>query len=490
MSRVMAIDVGASSYRIIEGHYNKEEFRIKVLKRFKHTPIIEDGHYRWNITEMVDNLIEVLRREAVEGEPVDAIGFDSFGTDFGLLDHNRVLIEKPVAYRDSISEGISERYFRDARKLYAMSGGTFNTTCTAHILKGLQTAEYKTFAKAENLLFIPDLLAFFFTGIISNEFTIASTSRLVDMEKRQWNKEMLEKLGFKEKLFRPLDEAGKKIGKLKEEISLGIKNLQNTEVIMTAGHDTASAVLTIPEMDHCSFISSGTWSVKGIVSKKPYLTDRACDFQMSNEGQPWGKYRLIRNITGMWLLEECLRNWKQAGEEMDIIQLIEQVENVQSFPSLIYPDSSQFSRPGEMPDKIKKYCSQSGQPVPESPAQIAQVILHSLACEYRRHNEELEAVTGEKIECIFIVGGGRNNQYLNQYTANITGCDVYAGHPEATAAGNILVQLLALGEIQSFYEIPAIVSQNMKVDIFKPDIKADCQNTYQSYLKLVNKECR
>lgn len=440
---------------------------MKVLARFKHEPVMEDGHYRWDVYGITRNVTEVIREAAREGEPVVSIGFDTFGTDFGLLDRDGRLLEKPIAYRDSISNGICGKYFHDD-SLYARIGGSFSGTCTASILKGMREIGHKPLDQAERLLFMPDLMAYLFTGGTVNEATIATTSRLMDIGKREWDYELIEDLGIPGKIFGPLSEAGSTVGRLKREISRGIGNLEDTMVVLAACHDTASAVSIIPRRRGCSFISSGTWSVKGIVCDTPYRSEQACRYQMANEGQPGGRYRLIRNITGLWLMEECVRSWKKEGVTAEIPEIAKQAAGKMAFPSIIDVDAPDFAEAGDMPEKIRKFCQRTGQKIPDTPVDVIQVIVQGLASEYRRHNEQIEEVTGEKIHTIYIVGGGRNNRYLNQCTADATGCRVIAGHPEATAMGNLLIQLWAAGEVASMEEIPAIAGKNVTEEIYVP----------------------
>ena len=467
MGRVMAVDIGASSYRVIEGVYSGGCLSMKVLARFKHEPVMEDGHYRWDVYGITRNVTEVIREAAREGEPVVSIGFDTFGTDFGLLDRDGRLLEKPIAYRDSISNGICGKYFHDD-SLYARIGGSFSGTCTASILKGMREIGHKPLDQAERLLFMPDLMAYLFTGGTVNEATIATTSRLMDIGKREWDYELIEDLGIPGKIFGPLSEAGSTVGRLKREISRGIGNLEDTTVVLAACHDTASAVSIIPRRRGCSFISSGTWSVKGIVCDTPYRSEQACRYQMANEGQPGGRYRLIRNITGLWLMEECVRSWKKEGVTAEIPEIAKQAAGKMAFPYIIDVDAPDFAEAGDMPEKIRKFCQRTGQKIPDTPVDVMQVIVQGLASEYRRHNEQIEEVTGEKIHTIYIVGGGRNNRYLNQCTADATGCRVIAGHPEATAMGNLLIQLWAAGEVASMEEIPAIAGKNVTEEIYVP----------------------
>lgn len=481
--------MGATSYRVIEGNYSGGRLEMKVLARFKHGPVRVDGHYRWNVREMTENIIRTVRSAAESGEPVASIGFDTFGTDFGLLDGEGNLLDMPLAYRDGISDGVQEAYFQEEEKLYEKAGGTFLATSTAHILKGMQAHGYRFLHQAEALVFLPDLLAFFMTGKVVNEVTIATTSRLLDLRNRAWNTELIEKLGIPQRIFHRLSESGTVTGRLRKEISAGVVNLQETVVIAVAGHDTASAVVTVPRREGCSFISSGTWSVKGIVTDRPCLDAAACRADLCNEGQPWGKNRLLRNITGMWLLEECVRSWNAEGKKTGIPDLVFVASQKTEFPAVVYTDAPDFAKAGNMPEKIKAFCHRTGQPVPCTPVDIVQTVIRGLACEYRRHNEQLGQVTGETIKSIYIVGGGRNNRYLNQRTADVTGCGVTAGHPEATAMGNMLIQLWALGEILKTEQFPEIVCRDTPEEMFRPQKEYDGEELYRGYRAMLSKYC-
>lgn len=484
MGRVLAVDIGASSYRVIEGSYRDGQLAMKVLERFKHAPVYEEGHYRWDIEQIAENITAVLREAAKEGEAIDSVGFDSFGTDFGLLDEQGRLLEKPLAYRDAVSDGMYEKYFGREKEWYKTIGGTFGNTSTAHILKGMTESGFAALPKAQYLLFIPDLLTYMFTGKLINEGTIATTSRLLDIHKKEWLSEFIEELGIPPQIFHPLTKSGETVGRLRPDIIKGRENLRETVVVTVACHDTASAVVTIPPMQRCSFISSGTWSVKGIVSQVPYVSQKACKYHMSNEGQPQG-YRLIRNITGLWLIEECVRYWKEEGMDVKIADLAKEADAAEAFPSMIYTDAPDFTKPGKMPEKIKDYCRRTKQQVPETPVEIMQTVVQGLACEYRRHNEELYDVTGQAVKTIYIVGGGRNNGYLNQCTANACSCKVIAGHPEATAMGNLLMQLQAGGEIGSDKEFADIVQRNVPAEIYEPEQMSKWDEKYQFYLRLI-----
>lgn len=485
MGRVIAVDIGGSSYRIIEGIYQDGSFSMKVLKQIRHEAKEENRHLYWDIYEIMENMTKAVCEAAKEGEPILSIGFDCFGTGFGLLDSEGELLDKPVHYLDYMLDDVYEPLVAMQERIYEKTGGTFNTSSMSHVLKGMVDTGYEPLKKAEDFLCVPDLLAYFLTGYKTNESTVSSTSRLLDVNTRDWNRELIRELGIPEKIFLKLSEAGTVIGKLKPEIAGDIPNLKDTVVTMVACHDTASALMTVPQMENCSFISSGSWSVKGIITKDPCVSPEAYKCKMLNERQPWGSYRLLRNIAGLWLVEECVRNWRKEGLEIRIPELMTQAAQAPAFPSMIYTDAPDFVKLGNMPGKIREYCRKTGQKVPESPVEIAQTIIQGLACEYRRHNEELESITGEKIRTIYIVGGGRNNRYLNQWTADMCGCRVITGHPEATAMGNLLVQLWAHKEIASVSEFVKIADQDVPQEVFKPMPREDMEQRYERYLQLV-----
>ena len=486
MSRVLAVDVGASSYRVIEGIYKDGRLSMNELARFKNEPVLRKGHYYWNVYQMKYNIMNVLKKAGKKGEAVSSIGFDTFGTDFGLLDESGKLIEEPVAYRDNLSDGMYEKYFIREEQLYKRTGGTYATTSTAHILAGMKEQMNDSLKRAGRLLFLPDLLAWLFTGRIVNEYTIATTSRLLCVEKRTWDKELIKELGLPVHIFGPLAEPGTIVGHIDRRISKGLPNLKETVVTAVACHDTASAVVTVPEIENSSFISSGSWSVKGIVSKEPYTSKNACLYKMSNEGQPEGKYRLIRNIAGLWILEECVRNWNENGMNLNIPELVNLTAEKEDFPSMIYTGAPEFEKPKDMPEKIRDYCLKTGQKIPADPTDVVRTIINGLAMEYRKHNEELEEVTGNPVKTLYIVGGGSKNRLLNQCAADASGCTVLCGHPEAAAMGNILMQLWGQKEIKSLEAFSRIAVEGRCQEKYIPDIsqKKKWDERYEKYQKL------
>lgn len=487
MARVIAVDIGASSYRVIEGLYANGSFKMNVLARYKHGPLKQkDGHYHWDVLSIKENVVKTIRQAASSGEPILSIGFDSFGTDFGLLDENLQLLDLPIAYRDYMSDGMVEKYFANERDLYYKIGGSIVASTTASIMKGMIEKGYLPIRKAKHMLFIPDLMGYLLTDKMTCESTIATTSRLLDIRTQEWDVDLIKSLGIPSSIFHKLTEAGTVLGKLKREISDGIKNLENTVVVSVAGHDTASAVSIIPQCEHCSFISSGTWSVKGIVSDKAYTGELAGQYRMCNEGQPGKKIRLLRNITGLWLLEECMKDWKNRGKEIEVSELAKAAKVSEPFPSMIFPDASDFTKQGDMPRKIQDYCKKTSQRIPETPIEFMQTIVNGLANEYRRSNEELEVVTGKAINTIYIVGGGSKNELLNQQTADITNCKVIAGHPEATAMGNIMIQLLTDQVIEDQDMFLEAIFGDVPEKIYLPHHTEELNEQYQKYLDLIN----
>lgn len=484
MVRVLAVDIGAGSYRVMEGELADGRISMKELARFSHAPVCSGGHYYWDVNRIMDNLTGVIKEAANRGEEIRSIGFDTFGTDFGLLDKDGSLLAQPFAYRDSISDGIRERYFADDQSLYESIGGTYTLPSTAHILLGMKEQGLQILKKAKRLLFLPDLLGYLFTGNAVNEYTIATTSRLLDIRRRTWDDDLIKELGLPGEIFHPLSDSGTVIGTLRKEIVSGIKNLKHTVVTAAACHDTASAAVTIPEIPDSSFISSGSWSVKGIISSQVYTSNEAYKFRMCNEGQPGRKYRLLRNIAGLWILEECVRSLQKQGRKICIPQLAAEAQSARPFPSMIYTDAEDFEKPGDMPLKIQMFCRRTGQRIPETPEELMQTIVGGLACEYRRHNEELAIVTGEKISGLYIVGGGLKNQFLDQSAADASGCTVTLGHPEATALGNLLVQYQALGEIGSVEAAAGMAENDIKKRVYIPGQTEQWEEKYRVYKKL------
>lgn len=439
----LAFDIGAGSGRAILGTLDGCKVTLEEIHRFPNEMILRDGHYYWDINKLFGELMTGLRIcvKKLNVIPV-SIGIDTWGVDFGLLDGNNQLIGNPFAYRDSLTEEAMEQVFKSIRpkELYSKTGIQFMRFNTLFQLWALKKKFPNLLLQADKLLFVPDLLGYLFTGNVFSEYTIASTSQLLNPKTRNWYPDLLIRLGLPIHVLEDIVEPGTQIGTLKPGIlsELGINPIS---LIAVGAHDTASAIAAIPaEGRNWAYISSGTWSLMGIETDEPILSDDSFKYLFTNEGGVGKKIRYLKNITGLWLLQECKKIWDKDGET-PYSELIGQCKKVKAFRSLIDPDDPMFMNPENMPAAISEYCRKTGQAVPETQAEFARCIFESLALKYRDVLGQLMQVSPHPIEKIHMIGGGSLNAMLCQFTADATGLPVIAGPAEATALGNILVQI-------------------------------------------------
>ena len=473
-TEVLAFDLGAGSGRAMIGRLKIEDGRkrleLEEIHRFPNEQIRLGNHLHWDILGLFTQLKTGLKRAFQGGHQPRSFGIDTWGVDFGLLDRNGELIGIPYSYRDSQTEGLIEELNRliGAEALYAQSGLQFMPFNTVYQLVAMRKASSPKLDAAETLLFMPDLLTYMLTGVISCEFTIASTSGLLHPVTREWNHALMDQLRIPERLFVDLMQPGTRVGTLRPDIceELGIPAIP---AVTVGTHDTESAVVAVPasEGPFC-YLVSGTWSLFGTELDEAIVSREALEQNFSNEGGVGGKYQLLKNIMGMWLLEECRREWKQAGEEASYAQLIAEARDVRPFRSLIDPEDLRFYSPGGMAEKIRSFCRETGQPEPVSRGELVRCILESLALKYRDVFEQTERLTGQQLKALHMVGGGIRNTLLCQFTANALGKQVLAGPVEASAFGNALVQLMHLGEVEDLQEARRIVRDSFEVAVYEP----------------------
>ncbi|MFA6128696.1 MAG: rhamnulokinase family protein [Bacteroidales bacterium] len=442
-SQYLAFDIGASSGRAILGTLDGCAVTLEEIHRFPNEMILRDGHYYWDINRLFAELMTGLRLcvKKLNVIPV-SIGIDTWGVDFGLLDGNNQLIDNPFAYRDSLTEEAMEQVFKVIRpkELYAKTGIQFLRFNSLFQLWSLKKKFPHLLLQADKLLFIPDLLGFMFTGVIFSEYTIASTSQILNPKTRNWYPDLLIRLGLPIHILDDILDPGTEIGPLKPGIlsELGINAIS---VVAVGAHDTASAIAAIPaEGNNWAYISCGTWSLMGIETDHPILTEESFKYLFTNEGGVGKKIRYLKNITGLWLLQECKKVWDRE-ETVTYEDLIGRCMKVKAFRSIIDPDDPVFMNPEHMPLAIQEYCLKTNQEVPRSIAEITRCIFESLALKYRIALEQLRKVSPHPIEKIHMIGGGSLNTFLCQLTSDATGLPVIAGPAEATALGNILVQI-------------------------------------------------
>ncbi|MEJ8762691.1 rhamnulokinase family protein [Phocaeicola sp. HCN-40430] len=441
----LAIDFGGGSGRVIAGYPSGDELVLDTVYRFPNRQVKLGAHVYWDFLSLFEDMKRGIRMAHEKGYRIKSIGIDTWGVDFGLIDKQGNLLGNPVCYRDRRTEGLSEEVFaRVCRKEhYARVGTQVMDINTLFQLYAMKKNGDPLLEVADKLLFMPDLFSFFLTGVANNEYSIASTSEMLDARSRQWDWKLMEELGLPAHLFGEIVMPGTGRGKVKPEIleELGIG--YDIEVVAVASHDTASAVSVVTEVaggEHKAFLSSGTWSLLGVTLDEPVLTEEARKAGFTNEGGSDGKICFLQNITGLWILQRLFSQWKDEGKDTSYERLIPLATKTE-FCATIDVDDASFQNPICMSEAINRYCEATGQPVPVSQGEYVRCILLSLAERYRKGIEELNRMLPQPVTCLHIIGGGSQNGLLNDLTGKLTGLKVETGPVEATAIGNIRMQM-------------------------------------------------
>ena len=406
----------------------------------------------------------------IEGDNVSSIGIDTWGVDYALLDKNGRMLSNPVHYRDTRTDGITDHVAKKLplSDLYATAGLQCINFNTIFQLAADLIDDPNVFERADRMLNIPDLLNYFLTGKMANEYTILSTAAILDAAKRDYAFELTDKLGIPRKLFGEIVQPGNRLGKLLPQV-LGETGKTDAEVINVAAHDTASAVLAVPtQEDDFIFISSGTWSLMGTELKQPLINARSEALNFANEGGVNGTIRFLKNIMGLWLIQESRRQWRREGNEYSFAQMEAWAKECKPFRSLINPDDASFATPGNMPERIREYCRRTGQPVPETVGEVVRCIYESLALKYRLTVESINELMGRQAKVIHVVGGGTKDKFLSQMTADACGIPVSAGPEEATAVGNLMMQAIAAGEVADVKQARQIIAASFELKSYEP----------------------
>ena len=465
-----AIDLGASSGRVVAGRLEAGRVVLEELHRFPNRPVALPDGLRWNLLHLFTEAVEGLRRAG----PLHGVGVDTWGVDYALLDGRGRVLGLPFHYRDGRTDGMIERAFArvPARELYAVTG--IQTMPINTVFQLLADVGSSALAAAESIALVPDLLAYWLSGELANESTDASTTGLLDAASGGWATELIERLGLPTRPFGPLVEPGTELGP-----ALGHHELGDVPVYAVAGHDTASAFVAAPVRDeHAAILSSGTWCLLGVELTEPVLTEAARSANLTNERGVDGTTRLLKNVMGLWLEQECARAWDLPFPEVHRLAGAAPAD-----VPLFDPDDDAFLAPGDMPGRIAAACGRSGQREPRDRGETARAILVSLACKYRFVLERLEAVTGREITCLHAIGGGVRNELLCRLTADVTGREVVVGAVEATALGNVLVQARAAGELGSLAEMRAVAASSTEPISHDPDPDRDrAEATYRRFL--------
>lgn len=470
MKTVLAFDFGASTGRAIKAEFDGKEIKYSEIHRFDNVPITVDGHICHN-TKMILNEIKIAIEKAGK---IDSLAFDTWGVDYALLDADGKVLHEPYHYRDTRTEKALEKAFAvlDADSIYAETGNQIMNINTL-----FQLICDNNLKKADTLLFMPDLFAYMLTGEKVCETTIASTSQMLDLTKGVWSKKILSVFGIEEKLFPKIVSSATVNGSYK-----GIP------VISVAGHDTQCAVAAMPtKSNNAAFLSCGTWSLIGCELDSPVMTAQSNALELSNEMGANGKINFLKNISGLWLIQETRRNLAQSDKKYSYNELEMLARGTESFRSFIDPDDPSLSAHGNLPDKIRQYCINTGQPVPKTVGQIVRCIYESLAMKYRLALEQISECTGKEFDVLHLMGGGTKDGFLCELTAQSLGIPVIAGPIEATALGNIVLQLIALGEIGSVEEGRQIIAQTEKLKTFESERTSDWDDAYKRFCKIIKK---
>ncbi|MEK6265298.1 MAG: rhamnulokinase [Clostridium sp.] len=483
---LMAVDLGASGGRCIVGKYNGDKLHLKEIHRFDNYSVNVRNSMYWDVLNIYNEIKKGIKKPK---ENLVSVGVDTWGVDFGVLDKSGQLLCNPLRYRDKRTNGIPELLYKSITKqdLYKQTGIQPMQINTIFQLYSMVVNKSPILDKIDKLLFMPDLINYFFTGIKSTEYSIASTSSLLNPYERQWNKNLISQLGFNENWFTPkIVSSGTILGELSQK-EYEKSNLKNTKVIATTSHDTASAVVGIP-MSHkySAYISCGTWSLVGIELNEPIINKFTSETSFTNERGIDDTVRMLKNITGLWVLQECKRYWENNGEKFSYDDMVNMARNVKKNKSFIDLDDIVFLSPNNMPNEIQKYCKNTNQKIPSSIPEIILCILESLACTYRKTIEEIEIAINHDVEVIHIVGGGAQNALLCQLTANISKKHVIAGPIEASSMGNILVQMKALGEIENVSDLREIVKRSCSISEYYPGNQEYHEEIYYKFQQ-VNK---
>ena len=481
----LAIDLGAESGRALLGRLEDGRLSLEEVHRFPNAPVrVGDGLY-WDVLRIFGE-VKVGISKAGERAGISSIAVDSWGVDFGLLDRDGELLSNPRNYRDPRTEGVMEEAFGIVPKeeIYAKTGVQFirfNTLYQLLAMRGSPLLE-----AADTLLLIPDLINYWLTGEKACEFTNATTTQLYDTEAGDWARDLAKAMDVPGRLFPPIAQPATKLGPLLPEV-VEETNLPNTPAVVTAAsHDTASAVVAVPaEGEDFAYISSGTWSLVGVELPGPVVNDAALAANFANEGGFGGTTRFLKNVTGLWLLQECRRTWAGEGQEYSYEELARLAEEASTDGPLVDPDHPAFLAPGDMPARIRRFCEGTGQRPPGGPAEMARCVFESLALKYRYVIGQAEDLTGRKVRKIHVVGGGSQNALLCQLTADAAGLPVVAGPVEATAVGNVMVQAFARGEVGSLAEIRTVIRRSFETETYEPADTEDPAGLRERFSRIV-----
>ncbi|MBQ7116485.1 MAG: rhamnulokinase [Clostridia bacterium] len=488
MKRVLAFDFGASSGRAILGIFDGEKIELQEVHRFSNDPVKINGTVYWDVQRLFFEIKQGILK-AKEAGGFDSIGIDTWGVDFGLLRKDGTLVENPVHYRDARNDGMVEKAteYMSKERMYDITGIQFMDFNTIFQLLSLKENRPYILEEADKLLFMPDLLNYMLSGVKSTEFSIATTSQMVDLKTNNWSDEILDTFGIKKDLLTDIAPTGAVIGQLSDEIceELGVPK---ADIVSVAAHDTQSAITATPcEYDDFAFISCGTWSLFGTEVKEPIINEASKKLNVTNEGGYDYTTAFLKNICGLWLIQESRRQWIREGKEYSYAELEKLALECEPFKCFIDPDAPEFAPMGNLPRRVKEYCEKTGQYVPQTVGEIIRCIYESLALKYRYTFDGIKECTGKDYDRIHVMGGGTKDKLLLQMTAQSCNVNVYGGPIEATALGNVAIQLMSTGAIKNIKEARKIIAEGESLKLYEPKDNEAWEKAYEDFKNIINK---
>ncbi len=487
-----AVDLGATSGRTILGTLGGGKLEQEELTRFPNNLIETGGHFYWDIYALYLEMIKGLQIVGKRGIDLSSIGIDTWGVDFVFIGDDDAILRNPMAYRDPHTFGAMEEYLSHVvpqREVYDITGIQFMNFNSLFQLYAMGKANNSAMQHCKKVLFMPDALSWMLTGEAVCEYTIASTSQMLDPRTGDLSEKLIESVGMKRSQFGRMVQPGTRIGVLTEEVQK-MTGLGAVPVIAVAGHDTGSAVAAVPSKDkHFAYLSSGTWSLMGIETQDAIISDRSYELNFTNEGGIEGTTRFLKNICGMWLYERCRKEWPEEVRQLSHPELQGSAMQVEAFRSIINPDDKAFANPPSMIEAIQQYCRETKQAVPETPAEICRCIFDSLALRYRQVFGWLKEFADFNLTVLHVIGGGSLNKYLTQFTADACGVEVLAGPQECTAIGNMMLQAKASGDVSDIWAMRQIIANSVEMVPYHPaGDKAAWDKAYEKYLKITNQK--
>ncbi|MEX3615940.1 rhamnulokinase family protein [Paenibacillus glucanolyticus] len=468
---VLAFDIGASSGRAMLGQLSSRTIEVKEIHRFPNDPVRVGNRLQWDVLRIYHEMKQgLLRAKGQHGLPT-SIGIDTWAVDYGLVDRNGELMTNPYHYRDTHTDGVMEQVMKSVppSEIFERTGIQFLPFNTIYQLASIRQQKPYLLQEAERFLMIPDLLRYFLTGEMANEFTNATTTQLYNPVSGSWDHYLMNSLHIPHGMFHPVVQPGTPVGSLRSSVTeeLGIASVP---VYTVAEHDTASAVVAVPALDRSfAYLSCGTWSLMGTEVEQPVIHERARELNFTNEGGAYGTYRLLKNIMGLWILQECQRTWEREGLSYSYPELVKMADAAPAFACFIDPDDPLFLPAGDMPKRVREYAARTNQRIPQGEGAIVRCIMESLAMQYRYVLDLTEELSGQKFQGLHMVGGGIHNETLCQWTANAIGKPVWAGPAEGSAIGNMAVQWIAQGELSDIWEARAVIRESFPVKTYEPE---------------------